>query len=70
MLRAEACLVTAEEHRRLTAVTDAEGWERYNRAGVVVYDMAENPPRRVENMVEYLQRMARWNDAEFVVQPE
>lgn len=32
------CIVTVDEHRRLSALRDAEGWERYERAGVFVVD--------------------------------
>jgi len=40
-----ACLVTKEEHRRLTAVGSfVEGWDRYTAAGVVVLDMVTGEP--------------------------
>jgi hypothetical protein len=32
------CVVTEDEHRRVTAVA-IDGWERYAAAGIVVYDM-------------------------------
>lgn len=45
MRLAEGCLVTVDEHRRLTAVGDVlSGWDRYRLAGVDVFDMASVPP--------------------------
>jgi hypothetical protein len=42
---AEGCLVTMEEHARLSAVDQsAYGWTRYSRAGVEVFDMSSDPP--------------------------
>lgn len=38
------CVVTEAEHQRLTAVRYAEGWERYQAAGVRVFDMSTDPP--------------------------
>lgn len=38
------CVVTREEHERLTTASrlnpELQGWERYQAAGVAVYDMA------------------------------
>lgn len=46
--RAECCLVTEDEHSRLGAVDkNVDGWERYRRAGITVYDMAIQPPQPV-----------------------
>lgn len=48
MASAVACLVTAEEHRRLGAVAPhLVGWERYGAAGIVVYDMSADPITRL-----------------------
>lgn len=42
---AVACLVTVEEHRRLTALPPSvEGWDRYRAAGVEVRDMLDGTP--------------------------
>lgn len=39
---AVACLVTVEEHRRLTALPPTiEAWDRYRAAGIEVTDMAD-----------------------------
>lgn len=32
------CVVTEDEHKRLSGVTTA-GWARYKHAGIIVYDM-------------------------------
>jgi len=44
-----ACLVTREEHQRLSVV-DPEllGWQRYAAAGIQVWDMAATPPRLLD----------------------
>jgi hypothetical protein len=56
LIRAEGCLVTAEEHRRLNQLPDAfVGWDRYTQANIVVHDMLGDPKRRIDNMAEYLQ---------------
>lgn len=34
------CVVTVEEHRRLSAVRGLQGWDRYRTAGVGVHDMS------------------------------
>jgi hypothetical protein len=40
---AVACVVTEEEHRLLTKISkenaDLNGWDRYKKAGITVYDM-------------------------------
>lgn len=42
---AVACLVTVEEHRRLTALPPTiEGWDRYRAVGIEVTDMADGTP--------------------------
>jgi hypothetical protein len=44
--KTEACLVTAEEHKRLSELPDAVvGWNRYTQANVVVHDMLGDPKR-------------------------
>ena len=54
--QAEACLVTVEEHKRLSQLPDTVvGWDRYTEARVVVHDMLGDPNRTIENMAEYLQ---------------
>jgi hypothetical protein len=40
---AVGCLVTVEEHHRLSLQKDVSGWKRYEKAGVVVYDMKPDP---------------------------
>ena len=43
--RSICCLVTEEEHKRLSAVpSSVTGWERYKQASVVVRDMSEYDP--------------------------
>ncbi len=46
------CVVTVKEHEALTEAEkikpDLDGWERYREAGVVVYDMEQNPPQKLE----------------------
>jgi len=41
------CVVTVDEHQRLTNITrkqpDLRGWERYNAAGITVIDTDETP---------------------------
>ena len=45
LLTAVACVVTAEEHTRLTALGDTqEGWDRYVAAGIDVFDEQEGVP--------------------------
>ncbi len=49
LLSAVACVVTHEEHFRLTAISreakDLDGWDRYERAGIEVVEMeSESPP--------------------------
>ena len=39
------CIVTEDEHRRLTAI-DIDGWDRYTAANIVMYDMRHG--RRVD----------------------
>lgn len=54
--KAEACLVTTEEHKRLSQLPDeVVGWDRYTQANVVVHDMLGDPKRKIDNMTEYLQ---------------
>lgn len=36
-----ACLVTVEEHRLLTNESTGQGWDRYRRAGIRVFDRLE-----------------------------
>ena len=38
-----ACLVTVEEHAQLSLQKEVSGWKRYEKAGVVVYDMKPRP---------------------------
>lgn len=33
-----ACVVTESEHKKLSAIKDVSGWERYKQAGIKVYD--------------------------------
>jgi len=44
---ATGCVVTIEEHRRLTDITrkqpDLRGWDRYEAAGIAVIDTDETP---------------------------
>jgi hypothetical protein len=55
--KAEGCLVTADEHKRLNQLPDTVvGWDRYREAHVVVHDMLGDPKRAIENMAEYLER--------------
>ena len=42
--RAIGCTVTKEEHRRLGQVNGVDGWERYRRADVRVFDVSVDPP--------------------------
>jgi hypothetical protein len=43
--RAYCCIVTAEEHAKLHALSPKlDGWERYTAAGIVVYDMQTERP--------------------------
>ncbi len=45
MLSALACVVTNDEHQRLTAVGEnLQGWDRYIAAGVDVYDEQAGRP--------------------------
>jgi len=37
-----ACIVTESEHKKLSLVKDAKGWERYEKAGIKVFDMVTN----------------------------
>jgi hypothetical protein len=40
--RAHCCVVTRDEHERLSRVDEeVEGWERYRAAGITVYDMLD-----------------------------
>ncbi len=45
MDNAIGCLVTKEEHELLTKISkghkDIDGWERYRKAGIVVFDLKE-----------------------------
>jgi hypothetical protein len=43
--QAIGCTVTKDEHHALTKFdTSCDGWERYKRAGIVVWDLKENRP--------------------------
>ncbi len=42
--RAVACAVTEEEHRRLDAFKELDGWQRYHAAGIIVIDTATEKP--------------------------
>ena len=42
--KAVGCTVTEEEHHRLSAIKNCDGWERYIRAGIVVIDMETGSP--------------------------
>jgi hypothetical protein len=56
LIKAEGCLVTVEEHKRLNQLPDdVVGWARYTQANIVVHDMLGDPKRTIENMAEYLQ---------------
>jgi hypothetical protein len=40
--RARCCIVTVEEHTRLHKIDpDLDGWDRYKKAKVIVYDMVD-----------------------------
>lgn len=45
--RAIGCTVTKEEHRGLGNVNGVDGWERYRRAGIRVFDVSVDPPTLV-----------------------
>lgn len=34
------CIVTVDEHRRLSALRNRQGWDRYRAAGIGVHDMS------------------------------
>jgi hypothetical protein len=42
---AVGCTVTLDEHSRLHCFDDEYGWERYRKAGIVVLDTLEHPPK-------------------------
>lgn len=42
------CVVTRDEHEKLRAVRDQEGWGRYRAAGIRVYDLAGEAPLLLE----------------------
>ncbi|MCW8138189.1 MAG: hypothetical protein KIT58_04720 [Planctomycetota bacterium] len=44
------CVVTEAEHQRLSAVRHAQGWERYQVAGVRVFDMSTDPPSVIREL--------------------
>ncbi len=39
------CIVTVDEHKRLHRFDDEYGWERYSKAGIIVMDTSEHPPK-------------------------
>lgn len=46
------CVVTRDEHAKLRAVRDQEGWARYRSAGIRVYDLASEPPSVLAETVD------------------
>jgi len=42
------CTVTAAEHKLLHKFNEADGWERYRKAGIVVMDTSQHPPKPVD----------------------
>jgi hypothetical protein len=53
--RAVGCVVTKEEHdknlRRIDQLKDADGWERYKRAQIVVWDQEKASEANLEELI-------------------
>ena len=48
LLTAVACIVTHDEHKKLSQFDYLYGWERYERAGILVMEMSGNKPKQVD----------------------